>query len=143
MIEVLLDTNVIVRLLCDDVPEHSAAIDELIAEAAAGGCRLRVVESTLAEAVFVLTSFYGLERSAVAAALRMLLERPGVVMEHPEATIDALGRFAAGRLHWVDHYVAARAEAGGMRLATFDRKLRRAAGGSVWPERLPRVRKRS
>jgi predicted nucleic acid-binding protein len=74
MARLLLDTNVIVRFLTGDHRAHSPRSRSLFARAAAGGVPLVVRDLALAETVWVLQSFYKLDRAAIAAALKDLIE---------------------------------------------------------------------
>jgi predicted nucleic-acid-binding protein len=69
----LLDTNVLLRFLLDDHPELSGAAACLFQEAADEKCLLILTDLGIAEAVWVLTSYYKLERQKVAESLAKLL----------------------------------------------------------------------
>ena len=68
MARLLLDTNVIIRFLTGDHPAHSPRSRSLFTRAAAGDVTLLVTDLALAETVWVLQSFYKLDRGAIAAA---------------------------------------------------------------------------
>jgi predicted nucleic-acid-binding protein len=74
----LLDTNVRLRFLLDDHPELSRAAAGLFQQAADEECLLILTELGIAEAVWVLTSFYNLERQKVAEGRAKLLIKAGV-----------------------------------------------------------------
>ena len=69
MTKYLLDTNVLLRFLLDDHAELSQAAAGLLQQAADGKCLLILTDLGVAEAVWVLTSYYKLERQAVAESL--------------------------------------------------------------------------
>lgn len=129
-----LDANVAIRLLRADHPEHSPAARELFAAAEAGRCTLVLDPVVVAEIVWVLTSFYRVERSAVADVLPRLLARRGVSCPDRAVLEQAFERYASTKLDLIDCYLIARAETADEPIAAFDRKLRRVAGGrSVEP----------
>ena len=74
MARLLLDTNVIIRFFTGDHPAHSPRTRNLFSRAAAGDVTLLVTDLALAETVWVLQSFYKLDRGAIAAALKDLIE---------------------------------------------------------------------
>ena len=74
----LVDTNVLLRFLLDDHPEPSVAAARLFQQAADEKCLLILTDLGIAEAVWVLTSYYKLERQKVAESLAKLLLKAGV-----------------------------------------------------------------
>jgi predicted nucleic-acid-binding protein len=73
----LLDTNVLLRFLLDDHPELSRAAARLFQQAADEKCLLILADLCIAEAVWVLTSYYKIERQKVADSLAKLLLKAG------------------------------------------------------------------
>lgn len=120
---VLLDTSVILRYVLDDHAELSARASAVFADAEAKRCVLVVDDVALAEAVWVLTSFYKRERAAVAEVLSGVLRLPGVSAPHAAVLQDALGRFGAGKADFFEGYLAAMAAARGWAVASFDRDV--------------------
>ena len=86
----LLDTNVLLRFLLDDHPELSRAAARLFQKAADEKCLLILTDLCIAEAVWVLTSYYKLERQKVADGLAKLLLKAGVKCTSLEPVLDAL-----------------------------------------------------
>jgi predicted nucleic acid-binding protein len=119
----ILDTNVIIRLLRPDEAQHGEA-KELLESARQSGQRLVLLDVVVAETVYVLTSFYGIDRKQVAADLVRIVEHEAVGVAIPAIMRDALARFSATKLHFVDCYLAAMAKAAGRRIATFDKGLK-------------------
>jgi predicted nucleic acid-binding protein len=121
MARLLLDTNVIVRFLTGDHPAHSPRSRSLFALAAAGDVTLVVTDLALAETVWVLQSFYKLDRGAIAAALKDLIESTGIEVENKAVLLSALRNFAQTDVNFVDAYDAAIAAAESIAIASFDR----------------------
>ena len=86
-----IDTNVIVRYLTGDEPEQTAKAKAVIEVG-----EVFVGTTVLLECEWVLRSVYGFARSDVAAALRAFAGLPGVSLEHPARTAEALDRSEAG-----------------------------------------------
>ena len=128
MARLLLDTNVIVRFLTGDHSAHSPRSRSLFARAAAGDVTLVVTELALAETVWVLQSFYELDRSAIAAALKDLIESAGMELQNKASLMSALRNFAQTDVNFVDAYHAAIAAAEFIAIASFDRDFDQFAG---------------
>ena len=79
----------------------------------------------LAECVFVLESFYKHPRADIARVLSLLISSPGVEMQQCAIHLDALSRYAATKIHFVDCVIAATAVAEVIPVATFDQDFRK------------------
>jgi len=128
MSRLLLDTNVIIRFLTGDHPAHSPRSRKLFARAATGDVTLVVTDLALAETAWVLQSFYSLDRSAIAAALKDLIESAGIEVENKTILLSALRNFAQTDVNFVDAYHAAVAAVESMPVASFDRDFDQFAG---------------
>ena len=118
------DTNVLVRLTTRDDPKQVAAAERFVA---AGAWVSHVV---LVELVWVLTSVYGLDASAIATAVEILLSHENLSLQDAEVVSSALGHYRKKpALSFSDCMVleAAR-KAGHLPLGTFDRDLSRLPG---------------
>ena len=114
----LLDTNFVLRYLIGDDERMATEAMEIVTKE-----RCRIPSEVLAEAVYVLTGYYGLERRIAAEALRELLELESIVMEEKAAYREALRLFGEGGLDFVDCCLCARE--GDYRVRTFDKRLGR------------------
>ena len=128
MPRLLLDTNVIVRFLTGDHPAHSPRSQKLFARAAAGDVTLVVTDLALAETAWVLQSFYSLDRDAITAALKDLIESTGIEVQNKAILLSALRNFAQTDVNFVDAYHAAVAGAESVGIASFDRDFDQFAG---------------
>jgi predicted nucleic acid-binding protein len=128
----LLDTNVLLRFLLDDHPEPSVAAAGLFQQAVDEKCLLILTDLGIAEAVWVLTSYYKIERQKVADSLAKLLLKAGVQCPSLEPVLDALARFKATNCDFFDCYLAAQAASSGVAIASFDSDLRKFEDASLW-----------
>jgi predicted nucleic acid-binding protein len=135
----LLDTNVLLRFLLNDHAELSEAAAGLFQQAADGKCLLILTDLCIAEAVWVLTSYYKLERQTVAESLTKMIVKGGIQCPTLEPTLDALARFKDNNCDFFDCYLAAQATASGFGIASFDKDLRQFGDVSLWE---PRTRER-
>jgi len=128
----LLDTNVLLRFLLDDHPELSRTAARLFQQAADEKCLLILTDLCIAEAVWVLTSYYEIERQKVADSLAKLLLKAGVQCPSLEPVLDALARFKATNRDFFDCYLAAQAASSGIAIASFDKDFRKFEDASLW-----------
>jgi len=128
----LLDTNVLLRFLLDDHPELSRAAARLFQQAADEKCLLILTDLCIAEAGWVLTSYYKIERQKVADSLAKLLLKAGVQCPSLEPVLDALARFKATNCDFFDCYLATQAASSGIAIASFDKDFRKFEDASLW-----------
>jgi predicted nucleic-acid-binding protein len=118
------DTNVLVRLLTRDDPRQVASAEAFVARGA------WVSHVVLVEATWVLTSVYGLDASALAEAVEMLLDHRDLTVQDAEVVAAALARFRKRQaVGFSDCLVLELArKAGHLPLGTFDRDLAKLDG---------------
>ncbi len=102
-----LDTNTLVRFVTGEPEGQAREVAELISAADSGKIRLCVIPIVLAEAVYVLTGFYGHPRAKVAATLAHLIACPGFQSPEHARMIHALKLFGANKIDFADCYLAA------------------------------------
>lgn len=117
----LLDTNVLIRFVTGEPTDQAEEVAGLFTAAEAGKARLNVLPMVLAEAVFVLTGFYEQPRSKVAAALAQLISCPGFHSAEQGAMLRALKLFGAGKIDFVDCYLAATSILTGLTVISYDK----------------------
>jgi len=116
-VRAFVDTNVIVRHLTGDPPESARRATEFLAEAG----ELVLADVIFAEVVYVLESFYELERPLVAERLRAVIGFPAIIVLDGSVLLRALEVYEVHRIDFAEAYITACAEASGMRaVASFD-----------------------
>ena len=73
-----LDTNILLRHLRQDHPQHSPRATALLSRIEQGDIRVRVSEIVIAETVFTLQRSYKVPKADVAQALLLVLDLPGI-----------------------------------------------------------------
>jgi predicted nucleic acid-binding protein len=124
----LLDTNILLRFITGQPAAQAAEVAGLFRAAETGKQRLAVLPMVLAETVFVLTGFYEHPRAKVAEALAQLISCPGFQANELERMLHALKLFGAGKLDFVDCYLAATSALEGRTLVSFDRDFAKLHG---------------
>lgn len=93
------------------------------------GERLLLADLVVAECVYVLESFYEVERDRVAELMRAAIALPGVETVDPASLLRALELYELRRLDFAEAYLVAQAEAAGVNeVLSFDRSIDRVEG---------------
>ena len=122
MKKTLLDTNIILRYLVGDVREQYDLAGKLFRQAERGEVALEVLPTIVAEACFVLTSFYKKSTSEVAEAMEGFLSVPWMEAEH-RAALQGMWEWYRNGQHFVDSYLLALEKYEGYDVVSFDKKL--------------------
>ena len=117
----LLDTNILIRFILGDHDTLSPAARKLFDEACDGKCALILTEVAVAEAVWVLHSFYNIKRNPITECLSKVILSAGVRCMKRDEMLDALNRFASTKCDFLDCYLASLAATSGDHVATFDK----------------------
>ena len=119
----LLDANVIIRYFVADDPKKAQAFENLLKE---GREELFVTSVTVAEIVWVLSSFYKLSKKSVIEKIEGLLNLDSVEVENQSVISRSLEIWRNYNIDFIDAYTAAFAEAGGFDgIYSYDRSLDR------------------
>lgn len=117
-----LDTNVLIRHLTGDPPAQARRAAAFLERAG----ELLVPDLIIAEVVYVLESFYEVERQRVAELVRAVVAFPAVVVVDQALLLRALEVYEVERLDFAEAYLVASAEASGVEtIASFDREIDR------------------
>lgn len=116
------DTNVLIRHLTGDPPAQARRAHTFLANAD----ELLVPDLIVAEVVYVLESFYEVEREQVAELIRAVIGFPAVVVVDALLLLRALEVYEIDRIDFAEAYLVASAEATGVEtIASFDRSIDR------------------
>lgn len=123
--QVIVDTNVILRLLlADEAKLHSRAKD-IFNQAESGKIRLYIDEIVIAEVVWVLSSFYRQAQKDIAKQLQLLLSQRWIANPRKQLILRVLDLYQAASVSYIDCWLITVAEKKHLTLETFDAKLRR------------------
>ena len=116
------DTNILVRHLTGDPPDLAARATRFLAEAD----QLLLTDLVLAEMVYVLESFYEVQRERVAELARSVVAFPAVLTVDDALLLRTIELYEVERLDFADAYLVASAEATGVGVvASFDQRIDR------------------
>lgn len=117
------DTNTIVRyLVADDPALHSKAKD-FFDKVKHGSMKAVILESVIAECIYVLTKIYKVPRDRAAGSLIDLVRYKGIANDDQQKLIRALSLFSERGFDIVDCILCAKAAAAEDHLFTFDADL--------------------
>ncbi|MBI2263843.1 MAG: PIN domain-containing protein [Armatimonadetes bacterium] len=120
------DTNAIVRYLVSDDPALHAKAKDFFDEVKRGDIKAVILESVVAECIYVLTKIYKVPRDKAAESLTNLLHYRGIANDDRQELIRALSLFSERGIDIVDCILYAKATAvAGDRLFTFDGDLQK------------------
>jgi predicted nucleic-acid-binding protein len=113
---------VVIRHLTGDPPEMAACATAALA----GPEPLLLTDLVLAECVYVLESFYDVQRGRVAELLRAAVALPNIETVDADLLLRALAVYEVERVDFAEAYLVALAEASGVgQILSFDRSLDR------------------
>lgn len=117
------DTNIIIRHLLGDDPYMSARANDFFDDVKNGSVKAVILESIIAECIYVLTKIYRVPRAKAAESLIDILRYKGIANDDRQELIHALSIFAERSLDIVDCILCAKAMSGEGSLITFDADL--------------------
>lgn len=124
-----LDTNVILRHLLQDHPDHSRRATAYISRIERGEMRVRIADSVVFEAVFMLSGLYRRSKTEIRDALLPLIDLPDIVLPGKGRFREVFDLYVDLNLSIVDAYHAVLMKYLGLReVLSFDRGLDRVTG---------------
>ena len=121
----ILDTNIILRFLREDHPEHFRRAKKLFRQAEKGVLNCYIDSVILAEAVWTLSSYYKTNRTDIATKFEMLLVQSWMVSEQKQVLLSAIHAYQATTMDYIDCWLLALSEEKNIFLVTFDAKLKK------------------
>ncbi len=116
------DTNVLVRHLTGDPPDLAERATAYLGTEP----ELLLTDLVVAEAVYVLESFYAAPPEQVSEAVRSLVAFDSIVCVDPALLLRAVEVYETDRVDFAEAYLVACAETTGVgRVASFDRSIDR------------------
>ena len=121
-VNAFVDTNVLIRHLTGDPPAQARRATTFLEQAD----ELLLPDLIVAEVVYVLESFYEVDRTRVAELVRAIIGFPAMVLIDEPVLLRALEVYEVNRLDFADSYLVATAEASGVGvIASFGRSIDR------------------
>lgn len=118
----LLDTNIILRYLVGDNKEQQKKAENIFKEAEQGKRTITIKAVVIAEACFVLESFYKKTKDEIAESFEVFLSQKWLKVED-RSSILSIWDYYRKNLHFVDCYLLALADNGKYKIVSFDKEL--------------------
>ncbi|MEA3436025.1 MAG: type II toxin-antitoxin system VapC family toxin [Thermodesulfobacteriota bacterium] len=99
------DTNLFIRYLTNDDIEKANRVEELLDKAALCKVRLITCEVVLAEVVWVLESYYNLNKVQIAEHLEAILATPGLNVLNGKVVEKAVAYYLNENIDFIDAYI--------------------------------------
>jgi predicted nucleic acid-binding protein len=119
LVTAYVDTNILVRLLTNDIPEQVEAALRFIDEQGS----LHITSSTMLETAYILITHHTRSRDNIVVGLTGVLQSHQFIADEAIVWRLALELFGSTTLALHDCYIAARAWSEGAALLTFDEDL--------------------
>lgn len=107
MKKVFIDTNIFLRYLTNDDPAKADRVEQLLRKAGSGKVALVTTELVIAEIVWVLESYYEVDRIQIAEQVRAILATEGLEIINGDLVRRALEYYLTDNVDFVDGYIAA------------------------------------
>jgi len=125
----VLDTNLIIRFLLNDLPEQADKVEKLFSKAKPSS--LEIPDIVIAEIIYVLLSYYELDKNSVIDKIDLLIEFEKIKC-NKKILKNALEAFKNHSISFVDAYLLAKVTAGeNSRVYSFDKGLGKIGKGMV------------
>jgi predicted nucleic-acid-binding protein len=117
-----LDTNVVIRHLTGDPPDMAKRATAFLRETS----ELFLADLVVAETIYVLESFYQVEREQIAITISSLLAFDSISVVDSDVLLRAVEVYEIDRLDFAEAYLVACAESTDIgRVVSFDRSIDR------------------
>jgi predicted nucleic-acid-binding protein len=117
------DTNVIIRYLTRDVESLYIRAKEFFDDVKEGRAKAVIIETVVAECIYVLTKIYKVPKDKAAEGLIDILHYKGIANPDQKELIHALTLFSGRNIDIVDCILCVKAKGQGMSLLSFDDDL--------------------
>ena len=118
-----IDTNLFLRYFLNDIPQQADAVEEILKEARSGKLTLVTNELVIAEVVWVLESFYGLDKEMIRKIVLSILNTPNIKIASDDIIAQAIDAYVRKNVDFIDAFSAFWMKANGItKVFTFDKK---------------------
>jgi len=116
------DTNIFIRFFADDMPEQTKISKKILKGLLEDKYELYVCNLVFAEIVYVLESYYKLDKKDILDKMFAILKFKNLVVENKSIIVEALEIYNEKNIDFTDAYMACHArKAGYNRLFSFDK----------------------
>jgi predicted nucleic-acid-binding protein len=125
----VLDTNIFIRHLTQDHPDHSPRATAYLQRIQQKALKARLPLVVVFETVYTLQSFYRLPKEQIRSVLLPLIMLPGVVLVGKRRLRKAFDYYITANVSFADAYIAVEMEQhGDTQIVSFDRNYDKITG---------------
>ncbi len=106
--EYLIDTNVVLRYLLGDHPQHSPKATAFMSEVSEGTKKAVIPDVVIVECIYVMEKYYEIPKSEIVEKLNGILNFSGIVNPDKSEILEALLKYENSNVDIVDCILAAR-----------------------------------
>ncbi len=128
----IVDTNIILRVIIDEGTKLNEKTREILHKVNNGEISFIVTDLVVIEAIWVLKSYYEIDRSTIYRALKGFIQSDGV--EHSKNIIECLDEYENLNLDIVDIYLANMSRHNNIKILTWDKGFKHTGSGFYSPE---------
>lgn len=121
----LVDTNVIIRYLTQDLPDQAQRVKKRFLQAKRKEIILTLTGFTVAEILFVLESWYKLEKEDAISKVQTLITPDWIGLEKKEVILEALLCYREINIDFIDLLVWSLAKTEKIHILSFDKDFDR------------------
>ena len=123
MKKVFFDTNFLLRFYLDDIPDQASKAKRMIQAAKEGALLLVTDLIVICEMVWVMDSFYGLDKEQISEKMTNLYRTPGISIINGELLSDSLAVYVDKNIDFTDAVIGVSATKNHIEyLASFEKK---------------------
>jgi predicted nucleic-acid-binding protein len=115
----IIDTNIILRVIIDEGAELNEKTKDVLKKVNEGKIVFILSDLVVVEAIWVLKSYYKVERAIIAKALKGFILSDGI--EHSKSIIECLDIYENTNLDIVDIYLADMSKSNNIKILTWDK----------------------
>jgi predicted nucleic-acid-binding protein len=123
--KILLDANIIIRLLMRDNEEHYKIAETFFVALEASQKHAILLDIIIAEIVYVLKSYYKQDKKYIVDRLKVLLQYENLEVSNRAVIIEALEVYAKKNIDFADAILCAKKNLEAYEVMSFDKDLKK------------------
>jgi len=123
--KILLDTNIVIRLLMRDNEEHYKIAQAFFTELEAGKKYALLLDIIIGEIVYVLKSYYKQDKNYITDRLKLLLQYENLEVSNRAIIIEALEVYEKRNIDFADAILCAKKNLEGYEVMSFDKDVKK------------------
>jgi len=123
LVEVILDTNIILRYLLKDLEDQYVAVQGKLKKLKHAGGVAVVFGEVVVECIHVMEKLYRMTRTDIVSILKPFLQTEVILLEDKNTVVKALSMYETTRLSYVDCLIIQKGRDDEIEIFTFDKKL--------------------